>query len=689
MNLPTPQNVAAPLFGWIVSLSLLALGAGLMAICWQEWLSEPAAAACFQCESGRLWLIRQLGGRLAPSEATGIPARVPFENVFGSQVVFTLLWWLGGGYVLSRRMRRPFGITLLIWGSISSVWWLIAGSWTVVRLLLTLSGWTSAVTVINFIPEMWLSFASAGWMTSFLALAWRSSRTQGTEEFTVRVPWTVWASIAVYTLIFGILNTLLYRNLLVPHGDSAMYEEHLWNLLHGHGFRSFIDKGLFLGEHIQVIHLGLIPLYLFWPSHLLLEWSQSFCLALGAIPIYLMTMRQTGSRQQSMCLSAAYLLYVPMQRLDLSIDFKTFRPEAFGIPLLLATLNALEGRNWKSMACWLLLTVLVKEDYALIFGPLGMWMALSEWRAAERIVGSWKRTLPGLLLAAGSVGYLALAVKLVIPYFKGGVQVHYASYFSKFGSTTDQIVVNLLTRPGLLWNELVCPENFLFAASLVLPLALLSLLSPGRLAVGLPLFVALGLNDIARNAQHHFHAPLVAIVFWAAAASLRTIQRISEFPSQQRRSWFLNCHSARFMAIMSLFAASGYHFWHGYDPGGLPFWDSASRTYWRKKYVQSERARVFPAVLQAIPTTARLAATDFAHTRFNHHARCYDYSGYRPNVPDDAEFLVIDVHGPYSTVKVPSDVDEVRKHPGRWELLPDSTRGYFLVFRRIRQERAE
>jgi uncharacterized membrane protein len=66
-----------------------------------------------------------------------------------------------------------------------------------------------------------------------------------------------------------------------------MYEEHIWNLLHGKGFRSFLDQGrLFLGEHVQVIHLAVIPLYLLWPSHVLLELCQSACLALGAIPVF-------------------------------------------------------------------------------------------------------------------------------------------------------------------------------------------------------------------------------------------------------------------------------------------------------------------------------------------------------------------------------------------------------------------
>lgn len=91
------------------------------------------------------------------------------------------------------------------------------------------------------------------------------------------------------------MNERLYAGLLVPHGDSAMYEEHLWNVWHGKGFRSYLDQGLFLGEHIQVIHLFLLPLHRIWPSYLMLELVASCSLAICVIPIFSMTKRHSGS----------------------------------------------------------------------------------------------------------------------------------------------------------------------------------------------------------------------------------------------------------------------------------------------------------------------------------------------------------------------------------------------------------
>jgi len=87
----------------------------------------------------------------------------------------------------------------------------------------------------------------------------------------------------LFTVTFFMMNRALWMNLRIPHGDSVMNEEHLWNLEHGRGFRSDLDPGLFLGEHMQVIHVALLPLHVLWPSQMLLELCESLALAAAAL----------------------------------------------------------------------------------------------------------------------------------------------------------------------------------------------------------------------------------------------------------------------------------------------------------------------------------------------------------------------------------------------------------------------
>jgi hypothetical protein len=133
-------------------------------------------------------------------------------------------------------------------------------------------------------------------------------------------------------------------------------------------------------------------------------------------------------------------------------------------------------------------------------------------------------------------------------------------------------------------------------------------------------------------------------------------------------------------------------------PLGLKFWDHGRTTYWRDLYVPGERSRQFAQIERLVPAASRVASTDFIHPRFTHHERSYDYSdylrkvaGYRPGVPDDTGYIVIDVAHPYNTpAQVQAlqndphrSVRELRDEPDRWELLPETGGGYFLVLKRV------
>jgi hypothetical protein len=226
--------------------------------------------------------------------------------------------------------------------------------------------------------------------------------------------------------------------------------------------------------------------------------------------------------------------------------------------------------------------------------------------------------------------------------------------------------------------------------AMLAPVALLPLFSPGRLAVGAPLFGILCLNELAKDPRHQFHAPLVAIVFWAVAAGIPVAANC------------LNGFAGRFGALTTnregpstipqtlLWASAlttGIFFSLG--PLGIPFWDAGSNWNWQRLYGASRRAQEFEHVLPLIPQNSRVASTDFVHPRFTHHERSYDYSqylrkvsGYEPRVPDDTDYIVIDTQHPYSTIKQPQEIPEFRDHPDQWELLPDTTDGFFIVLKR-------
>ncbi|MCA9081562.1 MAG: DUF2079 domain-containing protein [Planctomycetaceae bacterium] len=656
----------------------------------QAWFSVP------------LWeqVIHSLGGEVS-LHGFDLVARVPLMSLLGVLtipffVIPLVITWRCRDTATSWEQSLHGALwNASIWGLVPSVWWLI---WMVA----TVQGATGTVGLCGLIAPLVFPLFLAGITAPLLA---GRSIFQADQPMPQRLGWHVpTALMSAYVIVFVLLNWGLWWNLQIPHGDSAMYEEHLWNFEHGKGFRSYLDQGLFLGEHIQVIHLGLIPLHLLWPSQLMMELCESVALALGAIPIMQMALRHAQDRRAAWLLGGAYLLWFGTHYLDIAIDLKTFRPIAFGAPLMLWWLDALEQAKWKRSLVLLLLVLACKEDYAIVTAPVGLWLAVEAWGNRDRSPEERRfRMAFGLAHAALLTLYLGLVVKVFIPWFRGWENVHYAAYFQALGATPQEIVQTIVLHPIKTLSLFVTFGSILYSLYILVPLVGLPLRSPGRLLCGLPLFLTLCLNELVQTFPgpfHHFHAPLVPILFWAAAAGLgrswrevvRWTSANSGIPPAARS--LLARHHASLALAGCLFTSMTLSM----VPWSMKFWDAGRDFYWRTLYIADARARAIEPVLAAIPLTARVASTDFVHTRMTHYERSYDYSdyprqvaNYEDRVPNDTDYIVIDTGHRYSKLRREDlladpakllEIRELRREPLRWEVLDLPTDCYFIVLKR-------
>jgi hypothetical protein len=268
--------------------------------------------------SRELWIsvTGLLVGKVSPT------VDVPLDVLFFAFLGIAIACWLGGAAALAAKTKSPFSNTLWVWGRDGFRWWLIPGVWLLLWTIVSIAEWETVLSLLAATPQLWLAVTLAGFTASFFALSISQNElaVPSVSATNWRVPLSVWVGFALYVVVFITMNWQLYRGLLLPHGDSAMYEEHLWNLEHGKGFRSFLDSGLFLGEHIQVIHVALLPLHVLWPSQMLLELCESLALASGAIAVFWIARRHTGSDKAGALLAFAYMLYFTMQFLDIAID---------------------------------------------------------------------------------------------------------------------------------------------------------------------------------------------------------------------------------------------------------------------------------------------------------------------------------------------------------------------------------
>ena len=124
-------------------------------------------------------------------------------------------------------------------------------------------------------------------------------------------------------------------------------------------------------------------------------------------------------------------------------------------------------------------------------------------------------------------------------------------------------------------------------------------------------------------------------------------------------------------------------------PVGATFWSDASPFGRGNLYASGERETEFQKVLALLPTDVRVASTDYVHTRLTHFDRSYDYSGYlravnsyKPGVPADTDYIVIDTGHRYSEIKSIDQVRELKEEPEQWEVVPNDSHGLFIVLKR-------
>ncbi len=442
--------------------------------------------------------------------------------------------------------------------------------------------------------------------------------------------------------MMGTLGTLQYRALHVPHGDSGMYEEHLWNVLHGKGFRSQVDDGrLFLGEHLQVFHLALIPIYLLWPSLEILQITESIALASGAVAIFFLA-RAMGLATVGVPLAIAYLLYFPLQYLNLEMSWKIFRPEAFGVPLLLWGLVALESRRYGWMSFLFLATLSAKEDYGITTACIGAWLIGNAFlrRPMDRVAMKW-----GMVWGLVSIALVVVVVRWMIPYFRGDVP-HFSRYFEGLGDSPAEVATKLLSDPVLLFNLLTTSANLWYVAMMLGPLLFMPLLSPTRFAITLPTFAYLMLSTREGLATpwFHFQAPMIPIFFWAIIAG-----------SGHLRRWIAPIWIGQSVMVACLITGSIYgrtplsfNFYHPNLGTPTKIWAGQTLfepigSYYADLYLPNERSKSFEEVLKVVTPADRVAATDYVRSRFTHFRAAYVYPEFRKHMTiDDVDVLVID-----------------------------------------------
>jgi len=173
--------------------------------------------------------------------------------------------------------------------------------------------------------------------------------------------------ILCYTVSMSIVTILKHYLLLSSAWDLGIFNQVFWSTLHGHPFYYSVEPWFgqsFFGVHFSPILILVIPFYAVYPHPETLLVLQSFVIALGAVPLYLLAKDELNER-----LALLFSLLYLVNPLVLGANLFDFHFEAFIPVTLLSTIYFLKKRNMRFYTLSLFLS-LMSHEYVAFFAIL-------------------------------------------------------------------------------------------------------------------------------------------------------------------------------------------------------------------------------------------------------------------------------------------------------------------------------
>jgi uncharacterized membrane protein len=416
---------------------------------------------------------------------------------------------------------------------------------------------------------------------------------------------------AAYAAGFAALSVLRHEAFETGRFDLGNMVQAVWSTAHGHLLQVTNLHGAQisrLAAHVDPILVVFAPLWWIWPSPSLLLTAQALAVALGALPLFWLARKHTGSERAALGFSLAYLLFPATEWMTLN----EFHPVSLACPLLLFAIWYLDEDRLLPFACFAALAALTREEVPLVIAGLGIWYAIGR-----------RRWLAGGTIAAAGVAASAIAIQVVIPHFHGAESSFYGRYDAVGGSAAG-IVRKAFTDPGRLLSVAFDHRGTHYLLNLLLPMAGLALLSPLLLVALIPELALNLLSSVDAQSSIHYHyvAAEIPILFAAAAIGAGKLGR-----------W-----AGTAGTVVVLTAILG-----NYWLGPIPLWRfvPGGQTFQAKSAHISRHDRIAARMLKLIPATAPVTATNSLGAHLSERKRIFSFPYLR-----DATWVIVDERKP-------------------------------------------
>jgi uncharacterized membrane protein len=422
--------------------------------------------------------------------------------------------------------------------------------------------------------------------------------------------WIVFALAALYFLVYSALTLLRHRSYHSLGFDLGLFDQAFWNTTQGRPFESTMSQALpiphsLLGDHFSPIFWLIVPFYYAYPHPETLVVIQTFCIALGAWPVFLLA-RLKLPAGYTIAWVAVYFLFLPLAYINLF----DFHEVALAVSPLGFALFFLESgrRGWFFVA--LVVAFLVKEEMGLVGLAFGVyaWLGKRDWKL-------------GLGVMLGSLAAFVVIIDLVIPYFASGRSYPYiAGRYADVGGSPLGILRTMVTNPLRIIRALFQAKKLLFLVAIFGPVLGLCAFAGWTSILVLPSlgYLLLSNYEPQYSFTSQYSAPLIPLVIGTAIIAT----------ARMRESWRLPLVAAVLVSSFAFSWAFGY----------MPF----SRKFDPNQFQAEARYAAFTPQLAVIPPDARVSAENGFPSHLSERRYIYDFTF---EGVQDAQWVVLDYAG--------------------------------------------
>ncbi len=327
-------------------------------------------------------------------------------------------------------------------------------------------------------------------------------------------PFILAGAIVLYVVV--VLTASVWQLHVLRFGfDPVIYEQPLWNTLHGHIMEQsgFAYTKSEFGHDLILFHFIWLPFYAIRPATTTLLLLQTLAAAVGAVPVYLIARDVLrGRRLPALLLALLYLSYVPLQ----NVNLYEISPRLFAATFLLFAYWCMT-RNY-AIAFWvmILLAISNRNDTALVVAAVGLSGVLTH----RKWIYSWLPLIFGMC-------YWVLVIFIIVPAIAGGTQYGYLQNYSWLGGNALEIARTTITHPWFVFHHLLTLDRGRYLLNLLYPLAFLPLLQPRAFVIAAPPLLLNLLSGPAyayqRDIYHQYSALAIPGLFIATILAVATI----------------------------------------------------------------------------------------------------------------------------------------------------------------------